>query len=177
MPVGGATEYVWSVPVGWSITAGQNTQSLTVDAGSNIGDQDVSIILRYTSAPTCTSNSKSKTTTVNQIPSGTNQTLTRCENLAVNIDPQDYTNVASSTFAWSGDNGSSGTGTINDAPANPGVAQIDVIYTVTPTGPTGCVGSDFTITVHIDPEILILDECRVRGLLVSLCPLLPDGKE
>lgn len=152
MTNGGATEINWTVPAGWTITAGQGTRNITASANGTVGeDLTVSAEWRYTDN-TCGS-TVNFLVDVNQIPVGTPPApLTTCENNALNINPQSYTNVASSTFSWSGNNGSSGTGIINNAPTNPGTTQINVIYSVIPTGPTGCVGSSFDITVRVDPE-------------------------
>jgi len=43
-PVNEATGYTWSVPTGWSITAGQNTVSITVTVGPNTGNVTVKAI-------------------------------------------------------------------------------------------------------------------------------------
>ncbi|MFC5271051.1 ice-binding family protein [Adhaeribacter terreus] len=41
-PVTGATGYNWTVPAGWTITAGQGTTSITVTTGNNSGNVSVS---------------------------------------------------------------------------------------------------------------------------------------
>ncbi|MCK7538006.1 MAG: hypothetical protein MZV63_47140 [Marinilabiliales bacterium] len=51
MPIGGTTEYVWTVPAGWNITAGQGTRQITVNIGGTAGTRTVSVINRYTTLP------------------------------------------------------------------------------------------------------------------------------
>ncbi|MEI6765153.1 MAG: right-handed parallel beta-helix repeat-containing protein [Bacteroidota bacterium] len=52
--VSGATAYNWTVPSGWSITAGQNSTSLTVTSGSNSGNICVTVTSGCgTSSPSC----------------------------------------------------------------------------------------------------------------------------
>jgi len=42
-PIAGATAYNWTLPSGWSITAGENTASISVTAGSEPGNITVSV--------------------------------------------------------------------------------------------------------------------------------------
>ncbi len=68
MTYGGATEYVWSVPAGWSITAGQGTKTITVTVGTTTGSQTVSVYLQYATDPRCPASSVSLAITVNVLP-------------------------------------------------------------------------------------------------------------
>ncbi|MCX2740668.1 ice-binding family protein [Pontibacter anaerobius] len=43
-PVPGATDYVWSVPAGWTITSGQGTTKISVTAG--FGNGDISVVAK-----------------------------------------------------------------------------------------------------------------------------------
>ena len=44
MPFGGPTEYLWTVPAGWNITAGQGSRQITVNIGGAAGSRTVSVI-------------------------------------------------------------------------------------------------------------------------------------
>ncbi len=79
-------------------------------------------------------------------------TYTICSGSSLNITPT--TNVPSSTFTWTGDNGSGGSGNITDAPVNASNNPSNVTYTVIPKGPspTFCVGAPFTIVVTVNPN-------------------------
>lgn len=49
------TEYVWTVPAGWSITAGQGTRQITVTTGNTVATGTVSVRLQYTTNTSSTS--------------------------------------------------------------------------------------------------------------------------
>ncbi|MFN8343112.1 MAG: PKD-like domain-containing protein, partial [Cyclobacteriaceae bacterium] len=92
--------------------------------------------------------------TVNPIPVGNAVaagTHVICSGTTLAITPT--SNVASSTFAWTGSNGSGGTGVIDDAPVNSTNAPVNVTYTIVPTGPAPnfCVGAPFNIVVTVNP--------------------------
>ncbi|HLP74082.1 MAG TPA: PKD-like domain-containing protein, partial [Bacteroidales bacterium] len=70
MPVGGATEYYWTVPAGWTITGGQGSKQITVNVGGSSGAQTVSVVNRYTTAPNCPSLSRTLSVTVNPLSTG-----------------------------------------------------------------------------------------------------------
>ena len=55
MPFGGATRYQWTVPAGWTITAGQGTRQITCSIGGASGNQTVSVVTQYTTLPNCPS--------------------------------------------------------------------------------------------------------------------------
>ena len=57
--------------------------------------------------------------------------------------------VPGSTFAWTGSNGSNGTGLINDVVFNVGPTLMTVNYTVIPTA-SGCVGPPLIVSAEID---------------------------
>ncbi len=101
-----------------------------------------------------TSFGSSAVVTVNQLPVGNSiaaGTYIVCSGTSLNITPT--TNVVGSTFTWTGNNGSGGSGAITDTPVNTTASSIDITYTVTPTGPgvTFCIGTPFTIIVTVNP--------------------------
>ncbi len=117
LPVGGNTEYTWTVPTGWSITGGQGTQSITVTSSSTAGTGNIGVRWQFTSAPNCTSAAQNFSVTVNELPAGNisgNQTI--CEgsspNLTINltqgvgntgpfeVDYTDGTNTFTETLAF-----------------------------------------------------------------------------
>ena len=146
MPIGGATQYIWSVPGGWTITAGQGTRQITVTIGAATGVQTVSLVNQYTTVPTCPSPSRSTTTNVNPLPVPTiTGPATACINVAGNL----YTTEAGmSNYIWSVSAG----GTIT---AGGGAANNTVTVTWTTTGAktvsvnytnvNGCVATSSTV--------------------------------
>ena len=82
MPIGGTTEYVWSVPAGWTITGGQGTRQITVDVGGTAGSRTVSVINRYTSDPRCPS--PSRTFAVNVSPLSVGGTVSGTSPICLN---------------------------------------------------------------------------------------------
>jgi len=70
MPVGGTTEYVWTVPGGWTITSGQGTRQITVDIGGTAGSRTVSVINQYTTVPQCPSPARTFNVTVSPLSDG-----------------------------------------------------------------------------------------------------------
>src|SRR5260221_639166 len=105
-----------------------------------------------------TSFGSSAIVTVNPIPVGTSVsagTYVVCSGTTLSIIPS--SNVGGTTFTWTGNNGSGGSGGINDVPVNTSSGPIDVTYTIIPTGPgvTFCVGSSFTIVVTVNPYPVI----------------------
>ncbi len=74
MPIGGATEYLWTVPAGWNITAGQGTRQITVNIGGAAGNRTVSVVNRYTTLPNCPSTNRDISVTVSPLSVGGNVT-------------------------------------------------------------------------------------------------------
>ena len=70
MPVGGATEYLWTLPAGWNITAGLGTRQITVNIGGSAGSRTVSVVNRYTTLPNCPSNNRDISVTVSPLSVG-----------------------------------------------------------------------------------------------------------
>lgn len=70
-PVGGNTEYNWTVPTNWTISSGQGTNQITVslNASAASGSQSPSVVWRYTTGLPCTSGSISQAVTVLTTPS------------------------------------------------------------------------------------------------------------
>ncbi len=144
----------------------------------------------YTVTPTgnpngCVGDDFTVTVTVNPEPVGVNDIDGTCSGQALAYDLQFNVNTLgngeNSTFSWqaapnanvAGESTAAQAGAvINDILTNiSGSAQI-VVYTVTPTGSTGCVGSDFTISVTVDPEPVGVDDtdgtCSDQALAYDL---------
>jgi len=150
-----ATTYTWTVPSGWSITAGQGTISVTATSGgSGIGQ------ITVTAGNACgTSAVSSMNVTVNPAPTVTNAAgYSTCSGTSPNIALN--SSIPGSTFSWIiGTNpggitgGSAGSGnTINQVLTNPSNSVTNTIqYIVTSTSPAGCVGPTYTINVSVDP--------------------------
>ncbi|MEO7991706.1 MAG: PKD-like domain-containing protein [Chryseolinea sp.] len=75
-----------------------------------------------------------------------------CSGTLLGITPT--SSVSGSTYTWTGNNGSGGSGDITDTPINTINNPIDITYTIIPTGPspTFCAGSPFTIVVTVNPN-------------------------
>ncbi|MCE5348276.1 MAG: hypothetical protein LLG13_18575, partial [Bacteroidales bacterium] len=157
MTYGGATEYFWTVPSGWTITAGQGTKQITVTANNAVGSQTVSIVNRYTTTPVCTSASQTFTTNLNPIVTvNSSNTKTVCDVTALGYTATSAT--AGCTFAWTravvtGISNAAGSGTtalIDESLDNTTTAPVNVDYIITPSI-NGCPGTPFTLTVTVNP--------------------------
>ncbi|MBX2966952.1 MAG: gliding motility-associated C-terminal domain-containing protein [Cyclobacteriaceae bacterium] len=90
---------------------------------------------------------------------GNSTKLPVCSGTPFNFDPQaEISNGTTATFVWTavypaGLTGGdvNGTGVINQTLTNQTGGQLNAVYTITPTAGT-CVGSNFTITVPVNPE-------------------------
>ena len=134
---------------------GDNGTSGTGDIIDNpINDTNTDLIVTYTVIPTgpaptnCEGSAFEIQVTVSAGPSGTPETLELCSGDALDYAPQ--ADIAGTSFTWTGDNGTSGTGNITDTPVNSGTSIQTVIYTVTPASGT-CTGADFDITLNVYP--------------------------
>lgn len=117
-PVGGNTEYIWTVPTNWTITAGQGTNQITVslNASAASGSQSPSVVWRYTTNPQCTSGSISQAVTVLALPSISASTGDRdiCEDGTTTFG---VTATGSSiTYQWQIDADGAGAGTFANIP-------------------------------------------------------------
>ena len=171
--VAGST-YSWTSSITGPITPSSvtsNGTSTVVDNPTNIGT--VAGTVTYTFVPTgpgssfCVGSSVNYVVTVNPAPVGVNDSKTVCSDTS--IDYNLLLNVASlgnnvgSTFSWvatdnpnplvTGESTSALSGpVITDVITNLSNTNQNVIYTITPTSSTGCVGAPFQVTVTIKPE-------------------------
>ncbi|MGA1977623.1 MAG: PKD-like domain-containing protein, partial [Bacteroidales bacterium] len=156
-PTGGATQYIWTVPAGWTITAGQGTKAITVTAGTTTGAQTISMTDQYITAPTCTSTAQTFATNLNPVAT-INSAST---GYACSGSPYTYTATSATggcTFAWtravvagiSNGAGSGATATISETLNNTTNGPVNVAYIITPTI-NGCSGTPFTLTVTVNP--------------------------
>jgi hypothetical protein len=129
--VAGVT-YTWSVPAGWSITAGQNTNTITATAGASSGD------ITVTPSNGCgNGTARTLAVTVNALPAQPSA-ITGNSNPCQGVTGLSYsvTNVAGVTYTWSVPAGwsiTAGQGT-NSMTATAGATSGNV--TVTPSN--GC---------------------------------------
>ena len=130
------------------------------------GTQSLAVVLAY--GPVCSGVAKTFTLTVNPVPSVTNQTATICSEGTFTVAPINGNgNVIplGTTYSWSaptvtgitgtavGTNASSISGTLT----NTTNADINVVYTVTPTSATTptCAGTSFSVTVTVAPKATV----------------------
>jgi hypothetical protein len=178
-PFGGTTEYIWSVPAGWSIVSGQGSNVLTVDIGGATGAQNVSVIWRYTTAPLCPSPVRNHAVTVNPLPTANaGGNISLCT--ATPLNPIAMTGAsAGGTFSaatWTG-GGGLGAWAQNANPAlatfTPSTPSGSFIATLTVTGSLGCAGTNPTSTRTISWG---QTPTAAAGAIISVCaanPLLP----
>ena len=174
MPVGGNTEYVWSVPLNWHITGGQGTESITVESSTSAVSGNISVVWQFTSAPHCTSGAETLPVTVNVLPAGNiTGTETICEGDAAEftieltqgvgntgpfeVDYTDGTNTFTETLAFGSNTVTPG---INPPP---GVTTNYTITEIRDLAPNGCtvtaphsnIGG--TATVFVRSDLVITD--------------------
>ncbi|NBP67929.1 MAG: hypothetical protein EBU52_04225 [Cytophagia bacterium] len=117
-PVGGNTEYIWTVPTNWTITAGQGTNQITVslNASAAAGSQSPSVVWRYTTNPQCTSPSISQAVTVLALPAITAQPVNRdiCEDGSTTFGVT--ATGAGLTYQWQIDADGAGPGAFSNIP-------------------------------------------------------------
>ncbi len=152
--VAGVT-YTWSVPSGWSITAGQGTYSITVSASSTSGSIGV------TPSNTCgngTAQSLSVAPVVVPVqPSAISGDATPCEASSQNYS---VTNVAGTTYTWSFPTG----WTINS-----GQGSNSVSVTTSATGgtvsvtPSNSCGTGTAQTLPVSTDLLPAQPSAITG--------------
>ncbi len=109
-----ATTYTWSVPIGWTITAGAGTTSITVTTGSSGQNGNITV----TAGNSCgTSSASSLAVTVNPAISATPETISGTASQCPGLSGQTYSISAvtdATTYTWSVPTGwtiTDGTGT------------------------------------------------------------------
>jgi gliding motility-associated-like protein len=85
---GGATEYVWTYPAGWTFVS-QTATAITLTTNTTVASGTVSVAKRYVNAPQCTSTARSLTVNVRARPT-------------VNITPDPATICEGSTIQLNG---------------------------------------------------------------------------
>lgn len=88
-----------------------------------------------------------KSITIKPVPVATAGPVSVCSGSPFNIPVSSC--VTGSTFQWSGSNGTSGTGNINDNVLNTGTSAITINYSVIPTA-SGCIGQPISVSAEID---------------------------
>jgi gliding motility-associated-like protein len=147
---------------------------ITDDAFTNTTNAAVNVI--YTVVPVsaagCQGNSFTVTVTVNPEPVVANQTLpTVCNNAPIGVNFNSSSSVAATTYNITDitlngltpapTNKAKGTanlpanGITNDSFTNTTSAAVNVVYTIVPVSAAGCQGNSFTVTVTVNPPILI----------------------
>jgi gliding motility-associated-like protein len=170
------TTYTWTISSNTNITGaiGSSATGISTISQTLINTSNTVQTIIYTVTPTsgvtgnCVGTNFTITLDVNPIPVITNvPNPSICSGAAFSVTPTNGSgNIAPSgtTYTWTissntnitGASGSSATGisTISQTLINTSNTVQTIIYTVTPTSGT-CVGSDFTITVDVNPKPLI----------------------
>jgi PKD repeat protein len=136
----GATSYSWTVPAGWSITAGAGTTSITVTAGAIGQNGNITVTATY---PCGTSSASTLAVTViSTIPvadfSGSPTTVT----VGGSVTFTDLSSPTATSWSWSFPGGTPATSTLQ----NPTIVYNSIgVYNVSLTA-TNCIGSGAPIT-------------------------------
>ncbi|MDO9187513.1 MAG: gliding motility-associated C-terminal domain-containing protein [Bacteroidia bacterium] len=88
-----------------------------------------------------------KSITIKPVPVATAGPVSVCSGNPFNIPVSSC--VTGSSFTWTGSNGTSGTGNINDNVLNTGTSAITINYSVIPTA-NGCLGQPISVSAEID---------------------------
>jgi hypothetical protein len=134
--VSGALSYTWSVPSGWTITSGTNSNSITVTTGSAGGN--ITVVANGSSG--CNSGTSTLAVTIGGSVSSASSTPVVCVNNAIPTITHATTGFTAIT--------NSGVSGANGLPA--GVSATFASNTITITGtPTTSVGSPFTYNIPL----------------------------
>jgi PKD repeat protein len=145
------------------------------------------VILRVNTglAGTCAVVDESYDIIISPNNTGTNATQTICTGAFATYSPS--SSIAGSTFTWTAANAdgnatgfsANGVGNINDDINNiSATANAVVVYTITPTAPSGCVGVPYTFTVTVSPSPSVTPTaanttiCSGQGAGITLTPSL-----
>jgi gliding motility-associated-like protein len=106
--VGGATEYIWTIPPGWTLNSGQGTKSISVLTNGTLGSTTLSVVRRFVTATTngshCESNPNPFPITVRANPTASPLTpFDVCEGTAQAIDGNPVNPFGTITIhSWTG---------------------------------------------------------------------------
>jgi gliding motility-associated-like protein len=150
-----------NVAIGLPISGSGNIASYTAPANTT-GSSIVANITVTATKNLCSGPPVTFKITLDAEPLGTSDTkAARCSDEVFTIDPQlNVSNITASSFTWTATyDGSpipSGSGIISNVSFNNESNSVkNVVYTIKPSAGT-CVGADFTITVPINPEPVML---------------------
>ena len=163
MPIGGPTEYFWTVPAGWNITAGQGTRQITVNIGGATGNRTLSVVNRYTTAPNCPSTNRDLTVTVSPLSVGGNVTggaTPICFGTATGI--MTLSGNTGNVLRWEK--------RLNAAGAWTNIANTAVTYSEIPTAVgswqyRALVQSGSCSSAYSNPRTIVVDPAAVGGTL------------
>jgi hypothetical protein len=164
-PIAGATNYNWTLPTGWSITAGAGTNSITATAGSSAttGTRTISVTASNACGTSAASNLNVTVGTFASVDAGPDQTV--CATTATinysatvggaigGINDVQWTSSNGGTFTNSGRR-ANGTYT----PSAAAIAAGSVTLTITtddPAGTCAAVSDQFVITFRPTPTASI----------------------
>jgi hypothetical protein len=74
---GGPTEYVWTLPAGWSFVGAQNGRQITVNIAGATGSRTLSVVRRHTTVPQCPGTARTLNVTVSPLTVGGSVTPNR----------------------------------------------------------------------------------------------------
>jgi hypothetical protein len=150
--VANATTYTWTVPTGWTITAGQGTDNITVTSGITGENGDITV----TAENACgTSSASTLAVTVGNAAPSTAGTIAGNTSLCTGATSQSYSVSAvtnATTYSWTVSTGwiiTSGSGT-NSIVVTPGTAVQNGIITVTAGNACG-TSQESTLQVSVNP--------------------------
>ena len=139
-----------------------------VFTNSTAAPLDVVYTITPISAADCEGDSFTVTVTIDPEPVVDDQTATLCSDAAIGVMLNSSTSVAVDEYNIAAvvDPALTGTATTgnalaasaitNDVFSNPTTGPLDVVYTIVPVSAAGCEGNPFTVTVTIDPMVMVL---------------------
>lgn len=174
---GGPTEFVWSIvpAANATIISGQGTEEVTVQTNGILGDFDLHVERRYTSAPTCPSIPRTTTITVRANPtvSIAPDPLTLCEGETPQLFATIFNDFGSlAVETWTGSSVASVLDNLNSP--TPTILQTatagNYTFTFTVTNSIGCSGND-NVSINVTPGITNVFAGNDQDLCFATPPL------
>ncbi len=174
---GGVTEYVWTIPVTWTLNSGQGTRQISVTSDGTIGASAISVVRRYitptSNGTQCTSPPRNVTVNIRANPTAniTPGVVNICEGETPTLDGNPTNTFGTiSSHLWTGNTAILDDPNIQSPSILPTATAGTYNLTYTVTNSIGCSGSD-AVVVNISPNPGI----ATVGLNQALCGTLTSN--